>query len=393
MKVLKTLGMVLFCLLLLSGACVLAIFIVKPQWLGMNKETETVEVIEPEVEKEEAEEVVPEPLSRAEEILNTMSLEEKIGQIFFVRWPETDLEATMALHPGGLLMFAQDFEGLNRTQVQEKIAAAQSLSSTPLLIGVDEEGGIVNRVSLNPQLVPTPFPSAQALYNEGGLPEVAQDAKTKSSYLLDLGINVNLAPVADVAYDPNDYMYSRTVGLDAQNTAEYVATVVDAMNQSGIGSCLKHFPGYGNNIDTHQEIAVDQRDRSVFESEDFLPFKAGIEHDAPAILVAHNIVTCFDDVPASLSKTVHDVLRNELGFEGVILSDDLFMEAIRQFTNGEDPSVQAFLAGNDLLTITDFEQGYASIKQAVSDGVITEAMLDESILRILNWKLELGLLK
>lgn len=100
---------------------------------------------------------------------------------------------------------------------------------------------------------------------------------------------------------------------------------------------------------------------------------------------------CFDDVPASLSYKIHQILRDELNFKGVIMSDDLSMQAIRQFTNEEEPSVQAFLAGNDLLIITDFEAGISAMTQALSEGTISEERLDESVLRILNWKLSLNL--
>lgn len=395
MSGLRKAALCIFCLLLLVGSVTLAIWIVRPQWL-MPAPKEQVEA-DHEATPEDSKPVISdEPeivLTRAEEILNTMSKEEKIGQIFFIRCPvDEELESVMALKPAGVILFGRDLNGKSQQEVIDKNNLLQSMASIPLLIGVDEEGGIVNRVSWNPALVPTPFPSPQALYNEGGLEEVKQDARTKSAYLLDLGINVNLAPVSDVAYDPNDYMYPRTIGLDAEGTAAYVAAVVDTMNEMNIGSCLKHFPGYGNNIDTHEHIAIDERDAASFYNQDFIPFIEGIKHQVPAVLVAHNIVKCFDDVPASLSFKIHQILRNELYFTGVIMSDDLSMQAIRKFTNEEEPSVQAFLAGNDLLIITDFKAGMAAMTQALSEGTISEERLDESVLRVLNWKLSLNLL-
>lgn len=396
MNGLKKAALGLFCLFLLVGSVIVAVMIVRPQWLQPAPQ-EQVEVDHEAASPQDCKPVISnEPevvLTRAEEILKTMSMEEKIGQLFFIRCPiDEELESVMALKPGGVILFGRDFDGRSQQEVIDKNNLLQSMASIPLLIGVDEEGGIVNRVSWNPALVPTPFPSPQALYNEGGLEEVKQDVRTKSTTLLNLGINVNLAPVADVAYDPNDYMNPRTIGLDGEGTATYVAAVVDTMNEMNIGSCLKHFPGYGNNIDTHENIAIDERDASVFYNQDFIPFKTGIEHQVPAILVAHNIVKCFDDVPASLSLKIHQILRDELNFNGVIMSDDLSMQAIRKFTNEEEPSVQAFLAGNDLLIITDFKAGAAAITQAVSEGTISEKRIDESILRILNWKLSLNLI-
>lgn len=393
MSSLKKVALCMFCLFLFIGSVLLAVFIVRPQWL-MPASKEIVEADhETVITDSELPDKSEDELTRAEEILNTMSIEEKIGQIFFIRCPiDEELESVMALKPGGVILFGRDFDGRSQQEVIDKNILLQSMASIPLLIGVDEEGGIVNRVSWNPALVPTPFPSPQALYNEGGLEEVKQDVSTKSTYLLDLGINVNLAPVADVAYDPNDYMYPRTIGLDSDGTAAYVAAVVDTMNEMKIGSCLKHFPGYGNNIDTHEQIAIDDRSASTFYNQDFIPFEAGIKHQAPAVLVAHNIVKCFDDVPASLSFKIHQILRQELNFTGVIMSDDLSMQAIRQFTNEEEPSVQAFLAGNDLLIITDFKAGAAAMSDAVAAGTISEERLDESVLRILNWKLALNLI-
>lgn len=395
MNGIKKVALGLFCLLLLVGSVTLAILIVRPQWL-MPISKEQVEADHEATPKDSEPVVADKPeavLTKAEEILNTMTLEDKIGQVFFIRCPvDEKLESVMALKPGGVILFGRDLDGRSQQKVIDKNNQLQSMASIPLLIGVDEEGGIVNRVSWNPALVPTPFPSPQALYNEGGLEEVKQDVRTKSTYLLDLGINVNLAPVADVADDPNDYMYPRTIGLDAEGTADYVVAVVDTMNEMNIGSCLKHFPGYGNNIDTHEHIALDEREVSSFYNQDFIPFIAGIKHQVPAILVAHNIVKCFDDVPASLSYKIHQILRDELNFKGVIMSDDLSMQAIRQFTNEEEPSVQAFLAGNDLLIITDFEAGMEAMTQAMYDGTISEERLDESVLRILNWKLSLNLL-
>lgn len=395
MSGLKKIALGIFCLFLLVCSVTLAIWIVRPQWLmptpkeQVEADREATPVDSEPVIADEVEDV----LTRAEEILKTMSIEDKIGQVFFIRCPVDDeLESVMALKPGGIILFGRDLDGKSRQDVIDKNNLLQSMATIPLLIGVDEEGGIVNRVSWNPALVPTPFPSPQALYNEGGLEEVIQDVRTKSAYLLDLGINVNLAPVGDVAYDPNDYMYPRTIGLDAKGTAAYVAAVVDTMNEMNIGSCLKHFPGYGNNIDTHEHIAIDERDTSSFYNQDFIPFAAGIKHQVPAILVAHNIVKCFDEVPASLSYKLHQILRDELNFTGVIMSDDLSMQAIRKFTNEEEPSVQAFLAGNDLLIITDFKAGAAAMSEALSNGIISEEQLDESIIRILNWKLSLNII-
>ncbi len=202
--------------------------------------------------------------------------------------------------------------------------------STPasLLIGSDEEGGTVTRASRNPNLFEKPFSSPQKLAAQatehGSI--FSEDAWEKNSALLALGINVNLAPVADVSTDPADFIYDRALGQDAAATADYAAQVVTAMRESGIGSVLKHFPGYGSNADTHTGIALDERSLETFRQSDFLPFAAGIEagEGTAAVLVSHNIMAAVDsDLPASLSPAVHDLLREELGFTGVAMTDDL----------------------------------------------------------------------
>lgn len=350
------------------------------------------EEIKENKEEEEKFTLFADTMEAAKSWAATMTLEDKIGQLFFVRAPrEEDLAKYMEYQPGGILMFAQDFDYLERETVVANIDNYQALSRVPLLIGVDEEGGSVIRVSRNQALVPSPFPSPQALYKSGGFDEVVSDAQIKSQYLKDLGINVNLAPVGDLASE-NDYIYPRTIGLDAKGTSEYVSLVVSAMREAQIGATLKHFPGYGNNPDTHENVVVDERTIEKYQTSDFLPFIAGIEAGVPSILVTHNIVTSMDNVPASTSKKVHEILRNDLGFEGVILTDDLYMGAIKEFFNQQDVCVMAFLAGNDMLVVTDFIDGYQAIHQAINEGKITEERLDESVERILAWKLQLGLL-
>jgi len=205
---------------------------------------------------------------------------------------------------------------------------------------------------------------------------------------------VNLAPVSDVSTDSSDFIYKRAFGKDAKATANYVKTVILAMNRAHIGSTLKHFPGYGNNVDTHTGIATDNREYDQFLKNDFLPFQAGIEAGADSILVSHNIVTSMDKkYPASLSSAVHKILRDTLNFEGVIMTDDLSMDAIKKYTSNNEAAVLALQAGNDLLIATDFDTQIPAVLEAVKSGKIKEDRLDDSVIRILIWKLKLGILK
>jgi len=340
----------------------------------------------------------PEPvivLDRAQEILATMSIEEKIGQMFFVRcYAETAIADLATYHFGGFILFGDNVKDITSDELITTIDSFQTASNIALLIGVDEEGGVVNRLSIYPQYRSEPFKSAQDLYAEGGWDMITSDTTEKNAFLKNLGINVNLAPVADVSTDTSDYIYKRSFGMEAYDTAKYVTTVVTQMNADDIGSVLKHFPGYGNNIDTHNDIAVDQRNYDTFVESDFLPFMAGIKAGVGAILVSHTIVNCMDaENPASLSSKVHQILRDDLNFDGVIMTDDLKMKAIRDRYGDEASAIQAVLAGNDMIISTYYDVQIPAVINAYYQGDITEDQINSSVLRILNWKLDLGIIK
>ena len=354
-------------------------------------------------------EPTPEELAaqEIEDLLASLTLEEKVGQLFFVRVPETEaLTDVGTYHLGGYILFGRDFQDsagnwLTKEAFEQTITsyqtAAQNDTGIPLLIGSDEEGGTVTRASRNPNLFDRPFPSPQELLlsSSGQGDPFAADAWEKNSALLALGINVNLAPVADVSTDPGDFIFDRTLGQDAAATADYVADVVTAMGECGIGSVLKHFPGYGGNADTHTGIALDARPMETFETSDLLPFAAGTEAGGgkTAVLVSHNIVQCMDpDLPASLSPAVHDILRTELGFDGVAMTDDLAMEAVAAYAADGAVAVMALEAGNDLIITTDYRTQIPKVIEAVESGTLSEDTIDTACRRVLTWKQDLGLL-
>lgn len=326
--------------------------------------------------------------------IENMTLEQKVAQMIMVSCHQgIDIEAASSYEVGGLCLYAYSFEDKTSDDVIEMINSYQDLSGVPMLISTDEEGGTVNRVSLNPNLRQTPFLSPSQLYEQGGMDLVISDTKEKSELLLSLGINVNLAPVCDVPLSEDNYIFDRCFSLDHNSTCEYVENVVSTMEKEGLGSTLKHFPGYGGSVDTHQSMSYDTREYSEFENGDFLPFIAGIENGADSVLVSHNIVTCMDEnMPASLSKPIHDILRNDLSFDGVIITDDLVMEGITQFTDGENAAVLAVKAGNDMIICEDYRSAVNAIVQAVNDGEISVEQIDASVTRILNWKKSLGLI-
>ena len=329
--------------------------------------------------------------------LDEMTLEEKVGQLFFVRCAEPDMAAKIAqYHLGGVLLFGQDFkdangEWLTREQLVDKLKsyqeAAQNDTGIPLFIGSDEEGGTVTRASRNPNLFDKKLPSPQELYAAGGLEGLLSETMRYNEQLSTLGINVNFAPVCDVSTDPNDFIYSRSFGKNAAETMAYAAGVVTVMGDAGVGSVLKHFPGYGSNADTHTGIAIDERPIETFRNSDFLPFQGGIQAGAPFVLVSHTIVKCMDaDLPASLSPAVHELLREELGFDGVVLTDDLAMDAVKAYADGGSVAVTALQAGNDMIVTTDFEAQIAQVLTAVERGVISMETVDEACARVLRAK-------
>ena len=321
-------------------------------------------------------------------ILDGMTLEEKVGQMFIARCPQSNA-ATLAsqYHLGGYILFARDFESETKESAKAKIQSYQNSSKIGMLIAVDEEGGKVVRVSKYPNFRSSPFSSQMQLYNSGGVPALASDAKEKSELLLSLGINMNFAPVCDLPDSQSNYIYYRTLGTDVNVTVSGIPAIVTQMNKSGIVSVLKHFPGYGNNSDTHTGSATDSRPYSDFENADFKPFISGINADAPCVLVSHNIINSMDSSsPASLSQAVHNILRNELGFYGVIITDDLAMDAITSYAGSQNVAVMAVNAGNDLICCTDFQNQITAVINAVKSGQISEERINQSVLRILKMK-------
>ncbi len=328
-----------------------------------------------------------------------MTLEEKVGQLFFVRCPETDAaEDVETYHLGGLLLFGRDYKDAGGAWLAEDaftsaLASYQAAADLPLFIGSDEEGGTVTRASWNPNLFSSLLKSPQELYAAAGMDGLLEETLRYNERLKALGVNVNFAPVCDVSTDPDDFIYARSFGKDAQTTADYITRVVPVYEQAGVACVLKHFPGYGNNADTHTGIAVDERTYESFETADFLPFSAGIAAGAPFVLVSHNIVNCMDDtLPASLSPKVHEVLRGTLGFDGLIVTDDLAMDAVSSYAQNGSAAVLALLAGNDMIVTTDYQEQIPQVIAAVERGELDEREIDAHVYRVLHEKQALGLI-
>ena len=389
-----------YALVLLAALCVLLLAA-----CGTQKTDAPDTPDEPDAPAVEPTPVTPEktPEELAEERLNeriaSMTLEEKVGQLFFVRCPETGAaEDVKSYHLGGLLLFSRDYKDANGNYLTKDAFTAavqsyQDAADIPLLIGSDEEGGTVTRASRNGNLFSSPLASPQELYASLGMDGLLSTVLSYNQTLREIGVNVNFAPVCDVSTDQSDFIYARSFGKDAQTTADYIAKVVPAYADAGVACVLKHFPGYGNNADTHTGIAVDERSYETFETSDFLPFSAGISAGAPFVLVSHNIVNCMDaSLPASLSPKVHEILRGTLGFDGVVVTDDLAMDAVKAYAQDGRVAVLALQAGNDMIVTTDYRTQIPQVIDAVRSGEIDEREIDAHVYRVLHEKQALGLI-
>ena len=338
-------------------------------------------------------ELFEEYYTEAEKIMNNMTMEQRIGQIFFPKFNETskDFDITEK-YPGGFVLFANDFENKKEEDIIKTIDYIQKLSKTtinlPLGLAVDEEGGKVNRISPYHRKEGK-FPSPQEIYNTSGLEGVLEMDKEKRDFLRKFKLNINLAPVADISYNSNDYIYPRTLGKSPEETAKYIGADVRSYVEDNFSCCNKHFPGYGNNVDTHGNVAIDTRSYDIFQNEDFKTFEAGIAEKVPMILISHNIVTCKDEkYPASLSEKWINVLRNELNFTGLILTDDLSMNAIKEYSGEFSPAILAVNAGNDVLLTRQYYEHLEAVRKAVDNHTILEDTINTACRRVIAWKLK-----
>ncbi len=331
---------------------------------------------------------------QAEQIMKDMTIEEKVGQMFLVRYPDNGvIEQIKEEAPGGYILFGKDFDNETKESILKELTENQQASKIGLIFGVDEEGGTVVRVSSHKAFRSSKFQSPQELWKKGQLPTILEDSKEKSELLKSIGLNMNLAPVVDVPTKTSSFIYKRSYGRGAEKTATYTSRLIQTMNEDNMISVMKHFPGYGDNADTHTGIAIDERPYSTFETSDFLPFESGIEAKGPCILVSHNIVKSMDEnYPASLSENVHKILREDLNFSGIIITDDLSMEAVKTYAENGDVALQAVLAGNDMLISSDFVEQKQEILKAIEENKISENIINKAVRRILSMKIAYGII-
>ncbi|WP_019238841.1 MULTISPECIES: glycoside hydrolase family 3 protein [Enorma] len=355
-----------------------------------------------------------EPVDAVNALLASMTLEQKVAQLFMVT-PEqlTGVStATVAgelteralaeLPVGGLAYFSKNLQGADQVRAlldgTDRLARGAGAGVPPLL-GVDEEGGsLVARVANSGLFDVERFPDMAEIGATGDAARAAEVGRAIGTYLREIGFNLDFAPVADVLTNPdNTAIGARSFGSDPDLVAEMVAAEVAAMLDAGILPCAKHFPGHGDTAgDSHTGAVYAERTRAEIEACELAPFRAAIEAGCPLVMVGHIETPNFagDGLPASLSPTMMgDVLRGELGFEGVIVSDAFDMGAITErFAPGE-AAARFFAAGGDLLLMpSDLHLAYQGVLDAVRTGSLSGERVDESVRRILAAKRRAGLL-
>ena len=345
----------------------------------------------------------PDPVkAKAEALLADMSLHEKVCQLFVVR-PEvlTGLspvtvagEATQQAlenYPVGGLIYSVD-NLATQEQTREMIENTQSYSKIPLIISADEEGGNVGRLMYK---LGTTFIHSMYSYKDEGPETAYQNALTIGTDMVSCLFNTDYAPVADVWTNPaNTVIGDRAYSDDFEQAAELVASAVQGFTDAGVVCCLKHFPGHGDtDTDTHDGAAVVDKSLEELRAGELLPFISGIEAGADMVMIGHITVTALDEVPATISEAViSGLLREELGWDGVVITDSLDMGAMAGYDNGE-VCVRFIEAGGDiLLGVPDLAAAVSAVEAAVSEGRLTEQRLDESVQRILELKIEHGII-
>ena len=337
----------------------------------------------------------------AQTLLDGMTTREKICQLLIVH-PEVltdggtvtavtdELSAALQDYPvGGFLLSAG-----NMTSGEQLSALTSALSAacpTAPLVTVDEEGGRVARLM---NTVGTTKLNSMYSYRGLGTQVAYDNAQTLARDIAAYGFNTDFAPVADVWTNrQSNAIGDRAYSDDYDEAAELVAAAVSGFRDAGVICCLKHFPGHGSTAaDSHNGAATVDKTLPQLRQEDLKPFVSGIAAGADMVMVGHLTVLAMDDLPASLShKIVTNLLRYDLGFRGVIVTDGLQMQALAQYTDGEK-AVLALSAGNDmLLEISDVPGTVAAVEQALADGTLTQAALDQSVLRVLQLKLSHGI--
>jgi beta-N-acetylhexosaminidase len=346
------------------------------------------------------------PEQLAQQTLARMTLEQKVGQVFMLGFDGTSLNDSnraliQGLHLGGVTLFGRNIE--NASQLAKLDGDLQTIADpVPLFISVDQEGGLVVRVTEGATI----FPGNMAVGATGDPALARQVAEASATELLAMGVNMDLAPVVDVNTNPlNPVIGVRSFGSRADLVTRFATQAVEGVQSTGVSAVAKHFPGHGDTaVDSHRDLPVVPHPLARLQSLELLPFQAAIRAGVDGIMTAHLYLPAIEpeqDLPATLSHHVlTDLLRDQLGYQGLILTDALDMEAIKKKRGAASAAVDAFEAGADMLLIAGIDaddrmrlsDGPPALLGAVQSGRISEARLDASVLRILTAKARRGLL-
>ena len=329
----------------------------------------------------------------ARQLLQEMTLAQKVGQMFYAA-DGVDSETAGEYCLGGVLLQTEQLDHFSKTETAAVLRGYEEAGLMPMFVGVNEEGGEINTVSVLPQIRQKAFLSPRELLTTGGMKLVDSDTRDKSDLLRELGVNMNFAPVCDVAGDENALMYPRTAQGDTDDVCRYVDTVVAAMLDRRMIPVLKYFPGYGDlKGKEHTDILTDDRSLEELRETAFMPFVHGIDAGAQIVMMGNVIVTAVDEkLPAGLSSAAYKLLRNELDFDGIIVSSDLNALGMGRYGGSGELAAMAVGAGCDLVLTEDWRTGLEAVVQAVREGEISEERIDESVLRILKLKISFGMM-
>lgn len=310
---------------------------------------------------------------------------------------DTTRQALERYPVGGLCYFKDNLVDAGQTaqMLSNTNSFSQEVVGLPLFCAVDEEGGTVVRIADNDGFAIDDVGDMQDIGATGD-PDKAHDAcKTIAQYLTPLGFNLDFAPDADIVNGSSTTMIHRSFGKTADEVSPMVSSAVKGFADGGILCCAKHFPGIGSaQGDSETEPISTDKTLDELRDEELRPFEAAIDAGVPMIMVGH--LSCpkvtGTDAPASLSPAiVSDLLRDELGFQGIIITDSLGMGAVQGLYTASNLGVGAVKAGNDMLLMTpDFQETYQGLLDAVQDGTISQERIDESVTRIVRAKLSMS---
>lgn len=381
---------------------------------SQNSTEGSAEITEPVITGQEARILTDsnEITAMARAILDNMTLEEKVGQMFLVNLEALDstqgnfyehrtftdeMHKTLSEYPaGGVIFFSRNIE--TRIQTIAFIEKLQENSSIPLWISVDEEGGDVARIANNPNMKTTKFPSMEIIGATEGTDYCYDMGATIGKEISELGFNLDFAPVSDVrTNESNTEIGNRSFGSNADIVAELSSAVVKGLQSRNVSATLKHFPGHGDaDGDTHQASVNIESDLNRLRNVDFVPFREGIKAGADFMMISHISISrvAGNTIPASLSSLVmQDIVREELEFDGVIITDAFDMKAITNLYTSQEAAVKAIKAGADVVLVPEnFTAAYNAVVNAVITQDISESRINESVFRILKTKIKRGLI-